>query len=464
MASISFTGNSVVDAVKFVDLDRTGRSTPDLKARFGKSSALSSVADRLQNFQGLVRELSDKTSFSGAKASSSATSVATVSASSGASLGEFSLEVTKLAKRQITTSTTGYANTSDTVADGGSISFSVNGGTTTTINVTSATSLSDLKDQINNQNSGVVASITNDAVSNKLVLSSRETGQGEAFTVNNSLTNSGGTALAFAAGQSSIAGNTQNAQNAAFKVDGKQFNSTSNTVLKAVAGTSITLVGKGTTTISVSSDPGSVGRSVRRFVDEFNSLEQDYSRLSSDPSKRDSRDRIAASSELRDTIREVRRALSSTVSGTYKKLSDIGISSSASGRLTLDQSKLDKALSASLRDVEGLLRGRGGKDGIFSELRARLKRNGGATGFVVPPRDGVRAASSNLRQKQQYLGRSENIVKRAVSGLNKSNALSSVLIDRESLWFSQAQKTNRPRSSRRCSCGTMSLGSSARVL
>ncbi len=69
MASISFTGNSVLDAAKFIDLDRTGRSTPNLKVRFGKSSALSSVSDRLQNFQGLVRELSGKTSFSGAKAS-----------------------------------------------------------------------------------------------------------------------------------------------------------------------------------------------------------------------------------------------------------------------------------------------------------------------------------------------------------------------------------------------------------
>ena len=228
--------------------------------------------------------------------------------------------------------------------------------------------------------------------------------------------------LAFAAGQSSISRNTQNAQNAEFKVEGKQFNSTSNTVPNAVAGTSITLVGKGTTTISVSSDPGSVGRAVRRFVDEFNGLEQDYSRLSSDPSKRDSRDRLAASSELRDTLREVRRSLSSTTSGsgTYKKLSDIGISSSAFGRLTLDQSKLDQALATSLRDVEGLLRDRGGKDGISSELR---ERNGAATGFVVPSRDGIRAASSNLRQKQQYFGRSEDVVKRAVSRLNESNAV-----------------------------------------
>lgn len=423
MASISFTGNSVFDAVKFVDFDRTAGSKPDLQARFGKSSALSSVSDRLQNFHGPVRELSGKASFAGAKASSSATTVATVSASPGASLGEFSLEVTQLAKRQITTSTTGYTNTTDTVADGGSISFTVNGGTTTTINVGSATSLSSLKDQINNQNSGVVASITNDAVSNKLVISSRETGQGQGFTINNSLTNSGGPALAFATGQSSVSGNTQNAQNAQIKVDGKQLNSTSNTVLDAVSGTSMTLVGKGTATISVASDAGSTGRSVGRFVDEFNALEQDYARLSSDSTKRDSRDRIAASSELRNTIREVRRSVSATTTGTYKKLSDIGISSSASGRLTLDKSKLDKALATSLRDVQGLLRGRDGKDGIFSELRDRLGRSGGAAGFVVPAREGLRAAFSKMRQNQQQLGRSEEVVKRAVSGLNQSNAL-----------------------------------------
>ena len=31
------------------------------------------------------------------------------------------------------------------------------------------------------------------------------------------------------------------------------------------------------------------------------------------------------------------------------------------------------------------------------------------------------------------------------------------------VWFNQAEKTCRPRKSRRCSCGTMSFGSSLRV-
>src|SRR6185295_10832680 len=121
----------------------------------------------------------------------------------------YDVSIDHLAKSQVTKSTNGYTSPSDIAANGGSISFTIGGTTTDPITITSDTSLTDLKSQINNQNSGVVASIINDGTNYKLVVSSRETGQTNGFTINNSLTNSPGAAVAFAVGQSPTSGNAQ---------------------------------------------------------------------------------------------------------------------------------------------------------------------------------------------------------------------------------------------------------------
>jgi hypothetical protein len=50
-----------------------------------------------------------------------------------------------------------------------------------------------------------------------------------------------------------------------------------------------------------------------------------------------------------------------------------------------------------------------------------------------------------------------------IERLPSRTSMSSEFTLRESSWLSQAAKTERPRSSRRCSCEKMSFGSSGRV-
>ena len=57
----------------------------------------------------------------------------------------------------------------------------------------------------------------------------------------------------------------------------------------------------------------------------------------------------------------------------------------------------------------------------------------------------------------------EHVVLDPVRGRSAVSSMSRLLMPRESSWFSQAPNTRAPRSSRRCSCGTMSFGSSGRV-
>ena len=381
MTSINFAGSSVLNSTSFVGHAATGsRSEPSV--RMGVRSDFSGLEAQVGGFERLVRDLADPDAWSASSARSSSTSVARVATSGVASPGEYSIEVTTLARRQITTSTVGYSNTTDTVADGGSISFTVDGQTTASISVSSATSLAEIRDQINDQNSGVVASITNDAVDNKLVLSSRETGLGHGFTINKSLTNSAGVALAFETGQSTISGNTQLARNATFVVDGRAANSDSNTVTIA-GGVSSTLIGTGKTTLTVSADTAAIKKSLENFVSEFNVLDNALSELAAERTVVEPRTRVAAGTVLRTVRTGVRQALSARSEDSPGSLGDLGVRSGASGGLKLDAHKLDAALAASPSDVESLLRGKDGESGILTGLRDHLAQQTGSSGFLA---------------------------------------------------------------------------------
>src|SRR5205085_10696666 len=166
-----------------------------------KDTAYVSLGGMVSSMETTVSSLAKATAFSNVSATPSDPTIASVSLGEGGVVGQYAVSIDHLAKGQVTKSTNGYSAASDTAADGGSISFTINGRTTDPINVTSATTLADLKQQINNQNSGVVATLVNDGTNYKLVVSSRNTGTANGHAINNTLTNSAGTVVAFAGGQ-----------------------------------------------------------------------------------------------------------------------------------------------------------------------------------------------------------------------------------------------------------------------
>ena len=434
MTTIGITGFNVLDTTNFVGETRLGTgSRPDPKLRIQNDSVFSSVLDDLSHFQTLVEKLSSRSAFEGTRATSSQGDVVSTSSVSGAKNGKHDVEVQQVAKRQITTSTTGFALTTDTVADGGSISFTVDGATTAAINVSSATTLSGLRTLINDQNSGVVASIANDGSQNYLVVTSRRTGSGAGFTVSNSLTNSGGTAVAFDPDQSLGSGNTQNARSALFKVDGIEFDSQTNTVVDAIGGASLTLLKKGTTSIEISADHSGLGKSIRGLRDTFNRLDESTRRLSRTDSGASSSDLIVLGSRLRDSLGEARGSLSdaSNSSGKFKTLAEVGLTFDRSGRLELDESRLTSALAASAGDVERLFRGdSAGRAGAFTRLKVSLDGKQGIRGLILPKertsrtsKDEVSPQASRLKLQEQHLVRLAKTVASGLTGLKLSNSM-----------------------------------------
>lgn len=143
------------------------------------------------------------------------------------------------------------------------------------------------------------------------------------------------------------------AQNAAFSLDGIAMTRPDNTIADAVTGLSFTLKKVGTSTLSVSRDTGAIKDKIKEFQTAFNDV-IDYIRQNSqfDSETFDSGplfgDQVASQTEA--MLNEI--LFTSTGSGTYKNLTDIGFTLNDEGKLDLDESKLDTAIANSLSDVK----------------------------------------------------------------------------------------------------------------
>ena len=283
--------------------------------------------------------------------------------------------------------------TTATAADGGSISFTINGTTTTAINITSATTLSDLRQQINDQNSGVVASIVNDGTNYKLVISSRDTGTTNGFTINNSLTNSGGTAVAFAAGQSATTGNAQNAQNASLTVNGITIGSASNTVTDAVPGVTLSLVKAGDLSVTVGKDFSNITNNLKAIVSQYNKLRQFYAQQT--------KGTLGSDSVLREVVNDIKTVLltSNSNGGRYHYMSEVGLEFTSTGDLSLDETKLTTALNSYPDDLQKLLQGTTGVNGVFSKMSSTLSKLDATAGIIKTTRDSIATSLTNYTNR-----------------------------------------------------------------
>jgi flagellar hook-associated protein 2 len=344
-----------------------------------RDSALASMGTQISALEATVTTLASQTSFTNTSATPADSTIATAAAGSGATAGAYVLNIANLATGQVTSSTNGYTNTTDTAATGGSISFTIGGTTTTPITITSATSLASLASQINSQNSGVFAAVVNDGTNNKLVITSRQTGTSNGFTINNSLTNSSGAALTFAAGQSPTSGNTQNAVNANFTVNGMNIVSGSNTVTTAIPGVTVNLLKAGQTTINVAPDYTTIQNTLSTLVSQFNSLQQFVTAQSSTFNGQSGP--LANNGVVRQIMNDIRSQLMASGAGQFQYLSNVGVTFSRDGTLAFNQSSFQSAINSNPGDVQKLFQGTN-NNGIFNNLFSTLQADDATAGLI----------------------------------------------------------------------------------
>lgn len=347
-----------------------------------KLSALGSLKGVLSQFQTSVKGLTDPAKFNQISSSVSDSAIATVSTTSSAQLGRFSLEVSQLALENKVKSGI-FSKTSDPVGTGrisiqlgayadGNFSANPDKSIMTVTIDSNKNSLAGVRDAINAANGGVTASIVNDGTGNRLVLSSKDTGVANSIKItieDNDLGNTDTTGLsqlaydpAATAGAGKNLTELQAAKNALMKIDGLDVSKPSNVVSDAVEGVTLTLA-KVTTTpvsVSVSRSASTISLAVKDFVESYNDLTKSLSDLGHYSYNKDTKASDAGALQGENALRSVQSQLRSVLGGvlgsggSYSRLSDVGITFKKDGTLALDSSKLSIAIDKDYAKVASL--------------------------------------------------------------------------------------------------------------
>lgn len=299
----------------------------------------------------------------------------TASGSSIANPGNYSLEVTNLAQAH-SLSTKSFTETSSPVGTGtlrfefghfdtDSSSFISNSNESTkTVTIDSEdNSLSGIRDAVNAAKIGVTASLVNDGSGFKLLFTSDETGKENGLKISVSDTtdasntdDSGLSQLAFdpdpAAAADSHLSENMTPKDALFTLNGLTITSATNKVNSAVSGVTLNL--KGTTTpgspvnISIAKDDAKITEGVNGFVEKFNELVDTLKQLSSYDSANSQAGPLLGDSAVRSVESQLRKMISTSskgADGNISSLATVGVTTDRSGKLTLDSSKLEAALT-----------------------------------------------------------------------------------------------------------------------
>jgi flagellar hook-associated protein 2 len=375
-------------------------------------SAYGRLKSAVSAFQDSMEELGSLDKFNVYTSSSSDEEVAGISADSSAASGTFALEVTRLAQHHKMAS--GEFSSSDTFGGtaGDSLSIQVGSdpGDTLSVNLTTARTLSQIRDAINEDenNPGVTATILNTGGGmQRLVITADESGSEQQLQVSY-----GGslTAADFGDGNPDTgAGNdgfeTINRDSAgitladlgqldaAFTVDGFDVTSTSNTVKGVMDGVDFELKSTGSSLIQVERDIDAIKDTVEGFVEAYNSLQGSIANLQKGDLSGDSAPR-----SLQALMRGVLNTAPVGILSQFNALSQVGITTGERGTLRLDVTDLEDALDT---DFAGLAQLFANDDQGFAFRFAEMAGQVLASdGLIDSRQDGINKSIRRLEDKQ----------------------------------------------------------------
>ena len=332
-----------------------------------KISSYGRLKSELSALQDAVTNLQTSSSW-GKKVFTSGNTALTGTASTAASAGNYAVQVTQLAQRQITNSgayTVGSSGRLDIkLGEWTNANTFSSSAAAVSVTVLATDDLASIATKINAANAGVTASVVNSSNGPRLAMKSSATGATAGFEVK--AFNAGGTqitdgvtgvgVLGYASatpGVSPPVGMTQApngaAQNAKVLVDGLEVSSATNTFSESVTGLSFTV--NATTAASfqvgVTDDAAAAKATVEAFVAAFNKISTSLADLT----KYDAATKKGAAL-MGDTaatgIQNTLKALSSKVgtgSTAYARLSDLGVEMQRDGTLKVNSTKLDAAIA-----------------------------------------------------------------------------------------------------------------------
>lgn len=255
--------------------------------------------------------------------------------------------------------------------------------------------LEGLRDAINKANIGVNASIINDGTGTpyRLVLNSAKTGEKSSMRI--TLEGDGGNPPD-AALQNLLAYDPSGAQNlqqtaAALDtkalVNGISVSSANTSISEAIQGVTLNLLKTGTSTLSVSKDSSGLKKNLEGFVKAYNDLDKsikDMMAYDPETKKAGALQGDFTTQTVQSQLRKMMTGEITGLSGALTNLGQVGISFDKTGQLSLDSTKLQKAIDGNFADIAGLFSAMGSAtDGMVSYVSSTNKTKAGTYAVSV---------------------------------------------------------------------------------
>lgn len=362
-------------------------------------SALSAFQSSLASLTGLNKTIS------ASSAVFSDTTVASASATANAAPGSYSFFVEQVASAHKVSygGMTDFAGGGSLTLGVGASSFSVDLGTKANWTVR------ELAAAINGaaDNTSMSAAVVTTGSTSELVLTSKTTGLANAISVSST-----GTDAALAARLGGTRNELAPALDAVVRVgsaSGTEIRQASNT-LSVIDGVTMTLTkaqtaGSAPVTLTVASDATKTAANAQAFVDAYNKLKTAIDGLVSpgDPKSGGAAGAFAGDSGVRALRDRMVNALRSTGASS---LANFGITANRQGTLTLDSTRLNKALALNPTGLDTLIGSSSttGASGIAGQLDGYLKLwTSSANGQIGSRKDAISKLQGNLAERQTTL-------------------------------------------------------------
>jgi flagellar hook-associated protein 2 len=403
-------------------------------------SAYGSISSQIASFQSSIAGLITPSTIKATTASSSSTSVLSVSNDGTALSGDYKITDVTLASPQVLTSNisnTAYTSISDSIGSTGTITIT---GTTTTIITPTTYTVAGMVDAINSANiSGVSATIANLGTSASpdyqiRIINASDTAATIALSTTSSVADFTGLDFDNAA-----------AVTGSLKINGTTVARSSNTITDLIPGLTINLVGTGDSTITVAQDNSALSSKISAFVTSFNALDKSLKDISSYDTTAKKGATLYGDTTINSLRREIRSIITSTLgvdsTTSYNRLSQVGVSFKSDGTLSLVSSTLNTAISANFNKVAKLFSGTGNSSdsytlqGFAYQLNTVLTTATGIDGLITNRKSNlqseVRRLQARADQEQLRLADLQQMYQKQYTALDKTvaslNAMASYL-------------------------------------
>ncbi|RMG32856.1 MAG: flagellar cap protein [Gammaproteobacteria bacterium] len=332
-------------------LDQLRQKEKEAEAEISAYGSLKSV---LSTFQDAMANLSNADKFRVFTTTSSDEGVVTATTDSAAAAGTYNIDVTRLAQHHKLGSTALADTTSVGGTAGDSLTITVDGNATT-IDLSAAKTLSQVRDAINTaaDNPGVTATLLSkgDGTSH-LILTSDESGYAKRIQLSygGSITD---TTFGFSVLNQDTSGVTLTdltQLDAAYSVDGIGLTSASNSVTSVLDGLTLQLEGVGSSVLEVARDDAAIEESAKAFVDGYNEVLKKIDELKTGA--------LEGDGSLRRIVSQFRDAINSPASGltgSFTSLTQVGIRTNGkTGELEFDSATFSDALAQDFASLSEL--------------------------------------------------------------------------------------------------------------